>query len=80
MAKRDKRIEAMRRNPRTVRPDELDAALIAAGFTVQRQTGSHKIYAYGPYTLPVPQHKPFLKPTYVDRALELLDTLEGEDT
>ena len=52
MAKRDKRIEAMRRNPRTVRPDELDAALIAAGFTVQRQTGSHKIYAYGPYTLP----------------------------
>lgn len=43
MAKRDKRIERMRRNPRNVRPDDLDAALLVAGFS-SHQEGSHKTY------------------------------------
>lgn len=78
MAKRDKRIERMQRNPKTVRPDELDAALRGAGFTVERQTGSHKIHNYGPYTLPVPQHKQYIKEIYVGQALDLLAKIAGE--
>ncbi len=34
MAKRDKRIAAMRLNPKNVRPDELDAVLQGVGFEV----------------------------------------------
>ena len=70
MAKRDKRIERMRRNPTNVRPEDLDAALTAAGFT-SHQEGSH---------MTVPQLMP-LKPVYVRQALDVLvdDGEGGED-
>jgi len=73
MAKRDKRIAAMRQNPKTVRPDELDTVLLHAGFTVQSQAGSHKVYVLGPRLLSIPQHRPFLKQAYVEAALAALD-------
>lgn len=75
MAQCDKRIAAMRRNPKNVRPDELNTLLITAGFTVRQQGSSHRVYSYGPYVLPVPQRKPFLLPIYVKQALVLLDSL-----
>lgn len=74
MTKRDKRIERMRRNPRNVRPADLDAALLSAGFS-SHQEGSHKIYRRNGEKLTVPQHKPFLKPVYVLAALDLLTLL-----
>ena len=40
MAKREKRIEALRRNPRTVHPEELDVVLRNVGFVVAGQKGS----------------------------------------
>ncbi len=73
MTKQDRRIAAMRNNPKTVRPDDLDATLQGAGFVVKRQTGSHKIYSNGPYTLPVPQQKPHIDPVYVRQAIDLID-------
>lgn len=75
MAKRDKRIAAMRRNPRTVRPDDLDSALRGLGFAA-RQESSHRTYIYGDVVLTIPQRKPFLKPVYVILALELIDRLD----
>ena len=79
MAQRDKRIAAMRGNPKNVRPDELNTLLTAAGFTVRQQGSSHRVYSYGPYVLPVPQRKPFLLPIYVRQALALLDSIAARE-
>jgi predicted RNA binding protein YcfA (HicA-like mRNA interferase family) len=79
VATRDKRIAAMRRNPRNVRPDDLDAVLRGAGFTAH-QEGSHKTYRRHGRKLTVPQHTPFLKPVYVKQALDMIeDALEESD-
>lgn len=71
MSKANKRLDRIRRNIRTVRPDELNGVLEAAGFT-WRQEGSHRIYARGAVTVSIPQHRPFLKPKYVELALAAL--------
>lgn len=73
----DKRLERVRRNPKSVRPDELDAVFRAAGYSA-RQRGSHKIYSKGEATLSVPQRKPHLLESYVRAALALLDA-EGDN-
>jgi len=73
MTKRDKRIAAMRRNPKTVRPDELDAVLLAAGFEARQESTSHKLYKRGTQQISVPQRHPYLLPTYVKQALDLLE-------
>ena len=80
MAKRDKRIAAMRRNPRNVRPDDLDVVLRTAGFTMRQQGTSHKVYTQGPHQTVIPQRHPFLLQDYVKDALDLLDRLhlQGE--
>ena len=76
MAKQDKRIEALRRNPENVRPDDLDVVLRGAGFTSRQHGGSHKTYTRGATRLTVPQRKPFLKAVYVKLALDLIDDAE----
>ncbi len=73
MTKRDKRIEAMRRNPKSVRPDELHAVLVSAGFTCRHDGTSHKLYKRGTEKLSVPQRHPYLLPHYVLDALDLLE-------
>jgi hypothetical protein len=37
VTKRDKRLVKMQRNPKNVRPDDLDVALAAVGFSVRQQ-------------------------------------------
>jgi hypothetical protein len=69
MAKRDKRIAAMRRNPKNVRPDDLDVVLRTAGFTMRQQGTSHKVYTRGEQQVLVPQHRPFLKAASVRQTL-----------
>ena len=72
MAKREKRIEALRSNPRTVHPEELDVILRSVGFVVAGQKGSHRRYRRGADALVVPQHDP-LDVAYVKQALDLID-------
>ena|SRR5579875_2207348 len=79
MTKRDKRLEKLRRNPRNVRPDELDAVLTGAGFVVARQKGSHKRYDRGVHQLTVPQREPFLLDIYVKQALDLLEAIAAQE-
>jgi predicted RNA binding protein YcfA (HicA-like mRNA interferase family) len=79
MAKQDKRIETMRRNPKNVRPDDLDVVLRATGFSVRQQGTSHRVYVRGAQRLTVPQRHPFLLPVYVKQALDLLAMEETED-
>ena len=77
MAKRSKRIEALRRNPKNVRPEDLDVVLRAAGFSVDQDSTSHRLYRRGTAQLSVPQHRPLLKEAYVKLALAVLDQ-EGD--
>lgn len=46
MTKRQKRLEAIRNNPRNVRFDDLVALLLSVGFACVRQSGSHAIYQH----------------------------------
>jgi hypothetical protein len=67
----------MRRNPKNVRPDELEVVLRGAGFSVRQQGTSHRIYVRGAQRVSVPQRHPFLLATYVRQALDLLDGEEN---
>ncbi len=78
MTKRDKRLARMRRNPKNVRPDDLDAALVAVGFSVRQQGTSHRVYTYGSYQVIVPQRHPFLLQDYVKDALDILENIAKE--
>lgn len=75
MSKRDKRIEAMRRNPRNVQPTDLHFALVALGFSWDQDGTSHRTYRRDGHKLSVPQHKPHLKPKYVEQALAVIDAV-----
>lgn len=76
MTKREKRLDAMRRNPKNMRPDDLDAVMRAAGCAVEHEGGSHKIYRHSGRQISVPQRKLFLLPEYVKQAVAILDELE----
>jgi len=71
------RIARIRQNTRTARPDDLDAVLTGAGFTVHQES-SHKTYRRSAAKVTIPQHTPFLKPVYVRAAPDLLDQLGVE--
>lgn len=65
------------RNPGSVRFDELDRLLRRWGF-VRRQPGggsSHHVYTRGAVSLTVPRHGDAVKPVYVRRVMEALETL-----
>ncbi len=79
MTRREKRQEKLRQNPKNVRPDELDAVLMDAGFVVARQKGSHKRYDRGVHQLTVPQREPFLLDVYVKQALVMLDAIAAQE-
>jgi hypothetical protein len=79
MAKRDKRIAALRRNPKNVRPEELDQVLRAAGFVARQESTSHRRYTNGPHSLTIAQRKPFVAVGAVKEVLDLLDILGEED-
>lgn len=76
MTKREKRITSMRRNPKSVRPDDLDVVLREEGFSVRQQSTSHRIYVRGSQQISVPQRHPFLLPVYVRQALALIGEAE----
>lgn len=80
MAKRDKRTEAMRRNPRNVRPEDLHIVLVAEGFAWRQRGTSHRVYTRGEDQFAVPQRQPFLKPEYVLLALSYIDAGRAQDT
>ena len=77
---RDKRIESMRRNPRQVTADEMDAALIGLGFSCRSGKGDHRVYMHPklPYPVVIDPHRPHLKRYTVAAALEAIDELQEE--
>lgn len=79
MAKRDKRIEAMRRNPKNVRLDDLHIVLVSEGFSWRQPGTSHRVYTRGKDRFSIPQRQPFLKPEYVLLASSYVDTGQGQN-
>jgi hypothetical protein len=60
-------------NRKNCRFEDLQALLLAVGFTERkpRGGGSHYFYKLGPLSISIPRHKP-VKTVYVERVLELL--------
>lgn len=77
MTKRDKLIERMRRNPRSIRFDEIETLLLSLGFVKRRKGSSHAVFTLRSYQVVVPFRKPAVKPVYVQLVLALLDEIEG---
>ncbi|MCL6478100.1 MAG: toxin HicA [Peptococcaceae bacterium] len=76
-----KLLERIKRNPRTVRFEELDLVLRRAGFTRSQPGGgsSHHIYRKGPHRLVVPFRQPYVLQTYVSRAIKLLEGVDADE-
>jgi len=74
VAKREKRIRRIFKNPRTVPFKDLDKVLKDFGYEV-RQPGSgssHFVYTKGEIQISVPFRRPFVKEVYVKRVIELI--------
>jgi len=54
--------------------EDLEALLLAAGFTVRNASGSHRIFKRGTQYLSVPERRP-VKLHYVKEALQMVDEL-----
>jgi predicted RNA binding protein YcfA (HicA-like mRNA interferase family) len=54
--------------------DDLEALLLAVGFTVRKASGSHRIFKNGSLVITVPERKP-VKEVYVEHALDLIERL-----
>ncbi len=80
MAKRDQRLEKLRRNPKNVRKDELDAALHDFGFTPDFASGSHVTYRHpSGAKVTVAAHGAHVPAYIVKQALKAIDSLAAED-
>ena len=86
MARRDKLLQRMRNNPRTVSMRDLQVVLESFGFELARIKGSHHVFVGEidgeGVTLVIPLRKPHVKAGYVQEVLELVDQIlleEGDD-
>lgn len=80
MARRERRIERLRRSQTDVSPEQLRTALESVGFTLEGITGSHWRYGHPALQrkLVIPYRRP-LKPAYVRDALKAIDEVFGDD-
>jgi hypothetical protein len=79
MTKREKRLAQMVNNPRTVRPEDLEAVLLDAGFAKRSGKGDHVIFTKGETTLSVDYRQPYLLTVYVRRALAMITKEDAND-
>ena len=72
-------LDALRKRRRNVRPDQLHALLIAAGFTRRHGKGDHWVYSHPLLTerLTVDPRNPLL-PAYVSRAIRAIEEVLPE--
>ncbi|MDE2670735.1 MAG: type II toxin-antitoxin system HicA family toxin [Chloroflexota bacterium] len=79
MARRERRIERLRRSQTDVSPERLRAALESVGFELVRTQGSHYQYRHParPGLVSVPFRRP-IKRTYVRAALEAIDEVMND--
>ena len=80
MARRERRVERLRRSQTDVSPEALRTALEGAGFRLESVQGSHWHYRHPafPGKLTVPYHRPVLR-VYVRQALKAIDEVTRDD-
>jgi predicted RNA binding protein YcfA (HicA-like mRNA interferase family) len=80
MAKVDKILEKMRRNPRDWRIEDLEALAARFGLGVRKPGGSHAIFFHeaSGQQLSVPAKRP-IKPIYVTALIALLDDIVKDE-
>jgi antitoxin HicB len=79
MSKQDKRLEAIRRNPKNVRFRELCTVLEAHGFTGRPGKGDHSVFSHPLLigNLSIDSRHPFLLLPYVKAALKAIDDADA---
>ncbi|MXY88008.1 MAG: type II toxin-antitoxin system HicA family toxin [Dehalococcoidia bacterium] len=80
MARRERRIERLRRSQTDVSPEQLRTALESVGFTLVNVTGSHYRYSHPDLVrdATIPYRRP-LKRIYVQNALKAIDEVTSDD-
>lgn len=76
MSKKEKALAKIRQNPRHVRFEELEAILLRLGFNKRQDGTSHAMFTFGKHIVNIPKRKPFVKPKYVEWALEAIDAIK----
>jgi predicted RNA binding protein YcfA (HicA-like mRNA interferase family) len=80
MSKRKKRLERLRRNPKNVRPEELDSVLKEFGFIPDFSAGSHVAYRHpSGVRITVAAHGQHVPSYIVKQALKAIDMLAIND-
>ena len=79
MSKQDKKIQAMRNNPKNIRFATIHDLLISKGFIESAPGGgsSHYTYHKGKYRITVPKSNP-VNTIYIKQVLNIIDQLEAE--
>jgi len=77
ITKKEKLLEGIRNNPKTVRFDEIDKLLIDVGFERRHPDSgsSHYTYYLEDKILTIPYKKPYIKVIYIKMAIKLLEEL-----
>lgn len=80
MARRERRIERLRRSQTDVSPEQLRTVLESVGFTLERISGSHYRYFHAALarSLIIPYRRPVLR-VYVRDAIEAIDEVMNDD-
>ncbi len=77
MTKKEKLLQKIKNNPKSVRFQEMDKILREVGFERRQPSrgSSHYTYNYKDKTLTVPYNRPFVKVIYIKMALQILEEL-----
>ena len=80
MARRERRIERLRRSQADVSPERLRRVLESVGFELIRSQGSHYHYHHPALLelVSIPYRRP-VKPVYVRKALKAMDEVMNDD-
>jgi hypothetical protein len=80
MSKKEKLVQKIRNNPKTVSFEDLDSVLTWYGFVKRSSSSgtSHVYYTLGVYQISVPYRRPHVKATYVRQVLDILDQIDEE--
>ncbi len=79
MSKKEKALAKLRQSPKHVRFEEIERILLRLGFKKRQDGTSHAAFTFGMHILTIPKRKPFVKPKYVELALEMLDKIKELD-
>lgn len=77
ITKKEKLINRIKNNPKTVKFEEIDKILLDVGFERRQPSGgsSHYTYVLEDKILTVPFKKPYVKVIYIKTAIKLLEEL-----